>query len=428
MPKKILLLIAACWLATCACSKKEEESEAEPVAIVQVAPVRQESIHRLVTADGVLYPLDQANVVPKISAPVQRFLVNRGDHVRQGQLLAVLDNRDLSAAVTQAKGQLDQAEANYRATASATVPEQVTKAQTDVDAAKQSLDAAQKLLESRQKLFQEGALARKLVDEAQVGYAQAKSQYQSAQEHLRALQSVGRQEQVRGAEAQVEAARGQFESAQAQLAYSEIRSPISGVISDRPLYTGEMASAGSPLVTVMNITRVVARINVPHDQAGQLKVGDAATLTSSDSSQQFPGKVTVVSPATDPNATTIQVWVEANNPGGRLKPGASVRAVIVAATIPNAVVVPLAALLPGSEGGTAVMVVTADSVAHEHKVEVGAREQDRAQILSGVSPGDRVVVVGGVGLEDKAKVQIQKPGEDENGAADEGEKRGGKEE
>ena len=79
------------------CSKKEEK-EAEAPAGVQVTAVTQDTIRRVVSGDGVLYPLNQSSVVPKISAPVQRFLVQRGDHVKQGQLLAVLENRDLAAA------------------------------------------------------------------------------------------------------------------------------------------------------------------------------------------------------------------------------------------------------------------------------------------------------------------------------------------
>jgi RND family efflux transporter MFP subunit len=419
--KTTLLLAAACMLITSGCSKKEEK-EPEPIAPVQVAPVLQESIRRMVIADGVLWPWDQANVVPKIAAPVQKFLVQRGDHVRQGQLLAVLENRDLVAAAAEGKGQLDQAESNLRSTSSAGIPEAVIKAQTDVDAARQTEDAAQRLLDNRQKLFGQGALARKLVDDAQVAYAQAHSQYLAAQEHLRALQSVGKQEQIKGAAAQVDAARGHLQTAEAQLGYAEVHSPIDGVIADRPLYPGEMASPGTPLLTVMDISRVVARVNVPQNQAAYVKVGNPATITASDSGLEASGKVIIVSPATDPNSTTVQVWLQAENPGERLKPGTSVRAAIITATIPNAVVVPVAALLPAAEGGTAVIVISADSVAHEKKVEVGVREPEKVQILSGVSPGEQVVVAGGVGLQDKAKVRIIKPGE-----KPEADEKGGKE-
>ncbi len=411
-------------VALCGCSKKEEADNAAPEAApVQVAPARQESIRRIIEADAVLYPLDQSGVMPKISAPVQKFYVNRGDHVKAGQLLATLENRDLTAAVAEGKGQLDQAESNLRATSTATIPEQVIKAQTDVQSAQQAQDAAQKLLANRQKLFEQGALARKLVDDAEVAAAQARAQFESAQEHLRALQSVGKEEQVKGAQAQVEAARGHYQSTEAQLGYSEVRAPIAGVVADRSIYAGEMANAGTPLLTVMDISRVIARAAVPQTQAGSIKVGDAAMVTQTDTSLEVPGKVTVVSPATDPSSTTVQVWVMAENPGERLKPGTGVHVAIVAATIPNAVVVPTAALLSGDEGGTMVLVVTADNTVHQRKVEVGVREPDKVQIVSGVSAGEQVVVVGGIGLDDKAKVKIVKPGDEKSG---EGEKPGDK--
>ena len=410
-------------VALCGCSKKEESDNAAPQAApVQVAAARQESIRRIIEADAVLYPLDQSGVMPKISAPVQKFYVNRGDHVKAGQLLATLENRDLTAAVAEGKGQLDQAESNYRATSTATIPEQVIKAQTDVQSAQQTMDAAQKLLANREKLFEQGALARKLVDDAQVAYAQTRAQFESAQEHLRALQSVGKEEQVKGAQAQVEAARGHYQSTEAQLGYSEVRAPIGGVVADRPLYAGEMANPGTALMTVMDISRVIARSNVPQSQAGSVQVGDAATLTQTDSSLSVPGRVTVVSPAADPSSTTIQVWVMAENPGERLKPGTGVHVAIVAATIPNAVVVPTAALLPADEGGTMLLVVTADNTVHQRKVDVGVREPDKVQILSGVMSGEQVVVVGGIGLDDKAKVKIVKPGEGDKGEGDKGEK------
>lgn len=416
MRNKILCCGALAALAVTACHK--EEKEAEPVVPVQVAPAIRGTIQRIVTADAILYPRDQTNIVPKISAPVRRFLINRGDHVKQGQLLAVLENRDLVAAATASRGQYSQAEANYRSTEAAGVPEQVTKAQSDVEAARQALDAAQKLVTSREELFKQGALARKLVDEAQVGYAQAKANFDTAQQHLAALQDVSKEEQIKAAAGQVETAKGQYESAQAQVAYSEVRSPITGVVTDRPLYPGEMAQAGTPLVTVMDLSAVIARVSLSQEQARDIQVGAAATLTPADGTEPVPGRVTVVSPAVDPNSTTVQVWVQADNPRERLRAGTSVHAAIVAATIDNAVLVPADAIFPSEEGGTVVKVIDDKDVAHDAKVNVGVRQNDLAQV-TGVDAGQRVVTVGGLGLEDKAKVRVLKPGEKAGGEEDE---------
>jgi HlyD family secretion protein len=421
MGKTPIWFVPLCLLTLASCGKKDEK-EAEPIVPVQVTAARQDSIRRIVTADAVLYPRNQASVTPKVSAPVKKFYINRGDHVKEGQLLAVLENRDLSAAARESKGLYEQAAANYRATSSASLPMQITTAQSNLQAAKEALDAAKKLLDSREQLFKENALARRQVDEAQVGYVQARGQYETAQEQLKTLQSVGKEEQIKAAKAQADAAEAHYNGAEAQLGYTEINSPITGVITERAVWEGELAPAGTPLLTVMDVSRVVARGNIPLDQATPLKVGDDATITPGDGSEEVPGKVIVVSPAVDANTTTVQIWVEAVNPRERLRPGASVRVSIVAAKVPNAVVVPPAALLPTAEGETVVMVVGSDSLAHEKKIEVGIREPDKVQILSGVSPGEQVITVGGLGLEDKAKVTIQKPGEkaDEDKADDKG--------
>ena len=200
-----------------------------------------------------------------------------------------------------------------------------------------------------------------------------------------------------------------------QLSYSKIYSPIDGVIADRPLWTGEMASPTTPLLTVMDVSRVVARVNIAQAQAAPVKVGQPATITLTDTGEKLEGKVTVVSPATDPSSTAVQAWVQATNPGERLKPGASVHVGVVTGEAANAMVVPLTAILPGEEGGTAVVVVSSDSVAHLRKVDVGIREGDKVQLLNGVKPGESVVVVGGLGVEDKAKVKVlTAPGESDD--------------
>src|SRR5690349_3323406 len=253
MSKVTLYLAAVCTLLLGACSKSHPGadsggSESESATPVQVAVAKRQPIEQLITAEAILYPLKQANVVPKISAPVARFLVQRGDHVREGQLLAVLEDRDLVAAAQESKELYRQAEANYQNTTAATMPEDITKATTDVQSARQGLDAATKVYENRQALLREGALAQKLVDDAKVAMVQAQSQFETAQQHLKLLETVGRTQQLKSAEAQMEAAKAHYESAEAQVSYAEVQSPMTGVVSDRPLNIGEMASSGSALL------------------------------------------------------------------------------------------------------------------------------------------------------------------------------------
>jgi len=410
---RVLAVLLILLLAACA---KKDTGETEPVIPVQVTKAARASIDRVITASGVLFPRDQASVMPKISAPVKKFLVNRGDRVSAGQLLAVLENRDLEAALTDARGQFAQAEANLRTVTAASIPEDLAKSQNDVAAAKEAMDASQKVVESRQQLYRDGAIARKMVDDAAVALAQAKSQYETAAQHLKTLEGPGRQEQVKAAQAQVESARGRLENAQAQLSYAEIRSPIAGIVADRPLYAGEMASAGAPLLTVMDISNVIARVNVAATDAVSLRAGVPATIHAPDGDVQ--GKVTVVSPATDAQSTTIEIWVEAPNPRAAMKPGAAVTASILAQTIANALVIPAEAILPAADASNEVLVVTADSVAHERKVKVGVKNEGKVQILDGIGDGDTVVTTGGVGVQDGAKVKVGAGGGEHAGGSE----------
>jgi HlyD family secretion protein len=404
MPRHTHLALVGLLVLT-ACSKPPAE-EAGAAAPVQVTAVTQATIRRIVEGDGVLFPRDQASVMPKISAPVQKFYVNRGDHVRPGQLLAVLENRDLTASAAEGKGAVDQADSNLRAIEGATIPESVGKAEIDLQAARDARDNAKRILDSREQLFQQGALARRPVDESQLAYSQALAQYRAADEHLKTLQSVSKGEQIKGAAAQVQSAKAHYEGLEAQVAYSRVTSPIAGIIADRPINAGEMANPGAPLLTIVDISRVVARVNVPQNDSAAVKLGQTARVTQPGNADQFEGKVTVVSPAADPNTTTVQVWIQIDNPGERLKPGSAVHAAIATEVFKAASVVPVAAILPGEEGGTAVLTVSSDSIAHRRAVKLGVREGNQVQILSGVSPGEEVVVVGGMGIDDKAKVKL----------------------
>ena len=413
----LLAVAALLLLAGCSKSAKDEGGAGEEAVIpVQVETARREAIHSYVTAEAVLYPLKQATITPKISAPVARFLVQRGDHVHEGQLLAVLEDRDLVAAAKESQQLYAQAKATYENTSAVTIAGDLTKAKADVESARETRDAAQKVYDNRVSLFHQGALAQKLVDDAKVALVTAQSQFDTAQQHLKSLETVGRAEQLKSAEAQMEAAKAHYESSQAQVSYAEVRSPMTGVVSDRPLNVGEMASAGSALISIVELSRVVARASIPVPEASLLTAGKPATISTG--TLRVPGKVMVVSPAVDPNTTTVQVWVEAENSGEHLKLGSTVEIAMDAGEVPNAIVVPVAALLSSEDGGEKVMVAGSDGRAHAKAVKVGVRSGDDVQILSGVAAGDRVVTQGALGLDDNTKIQIAKPGAaDDDGRA-----------
>jgi multidrug efflux pump subunit AcrA (membrane-fusion protein) len=401
-------------------AKKEEKAEEERVVTVDVAPVLASPISQKIIADALLYPIQQESLVPKVPAPVKKFYVDRGSHVRAGQLLAELENADLAGAVTENQAAVDQAEANYQTVSKGTVAEEAEKAQIDVRTGREAMDAAQKIYDSRQSLYKQGAISQKEVNDAQLALAQARSQYELAAKHLETLQSVGREQEIKSAGAQRDAAKGRLQSAQAQLGYSRIISHIDGVVTDRPVNAGEMPAGGGPIITVMDLSQIQARAHVSLDDAKQLKVGDAANFVLLDGGAPIAGKVTVISPALDPSGTTVEVRAQAPNTGNRLTPGTSMRVEMIAKTEPNALIIPQSAVLTSPSGKTSVVVIDSENKPHKKGVMLGIRDAGNVQVTEGLDSGERVVTVGAYEIAKldgdvlkKTKVQIAPPKEEE---------------
>jgi len=156
---------------------------------------------------------------------------------------------------------------------------------------------------------------------------------------------------------------------------------------------------------------VVARAHIPQPQAALLKAGDAASVTIPGEAESVEGKVVVVSPALDPNSTTVEVWVQVKNPELRLKPGTSVQVSMLAQTIPGAVVIPAAGLLTARDGSNSVMLVSGDDRVHARRVRTGIRQGDAVQIIEGLQAGDRVVASGAYGLPENSRVKAESQNE-----------------
>ena len=386
-------LVAGLLLSGCKAAAPAEDA---PTVTVQVGAAENEPIQLKVIADAVLYPRDQAAIVPKIVAPVKKFYVDRGSRVKAGQLLAELENQDLAGVQLKSQGGYQQAQVTYDM--------QAQKVQQDIRLAKQTLDAQQKLYDSRQALYKEGAVSAKDVEDANVALTQARNVYELAQKEA----------DLKVAQAQVNIAKGDMANAEAQVNYTKITSPIDGVVTDRPFYTGETPPAGAALITIMDLSEVVARAHISQVDATHLKAGDEANISVPGQGPALKAKVTLVSPALDPNSTTVEVWVQAANPGGRLKPGVSARVTMIGQTVPHAIVAPLAALLTDTDGVTSMIVLDTDNKPHKQKVKIGIRDGGDLQVTDGLKGGERVVTVGAFELDKmddmtKAIIQVQAP-------------------
>jgi multidrug efflux pump subunit AcrA (membrane-fusion protein) len=395
---------ACALLLLSGCQKKVEAPT--PEVVVQAVQPRQGEISDTIDADAIFSPLAEAAISPKITASVKKFLVQRGAHVKAGQLLATLENSDLAAAVLDNEGAYTAAKAGYETAIHATVPEDYSKAKLDLTQATANLDLNRSIVKARAQLFAQGAIPGRDLDTANAALVQAQASYDIAKQHFESVQKTSNKASLDSARGQLDSAKGKYLGAQAELSYTEIRSPIDGVVTDRPLFAGETAAAGTPVITVMDTSALIAKLHIAQVQAQHLSVGAVATISVPGVDDPVEAKVLLVSPALDPASTTVEVWLRVENRKGLFKAGTPVHASITGRIAGNALSIPAEALQTAQDGSKFIMGIAADETAHKHPVSVGIQTPKEVQVLSGITAKDTVITVGAYALDDGTKVKI----------------------
>jgi HlyD family secretion protein len=412
---KCAAVVYVCSLTLAGC--KQADTTPEVLVTVQAAKPVMAPISEEIQGDAILSALAEAALSPKLSAPIKKFYVQRGTRVRAGQLLVTLEDRDLQAAALDNQGAYAAAQATYQQTTGMQLPSVSQTAQLDLAQAKANLDLNQSIVKGRTQLFQQGAIPGRDLDTAKAALVQAQAAYDIAAQRVHALESVGRVAGVQVAQGELTAAKGKYLNAEALASYASLHSPIDGVVTDRPLFAGEMAPAGIPLITVMDTTSLIAKLHLSQAVTQRMNLGDKAAVSVPGMSDAIEGTVSLISPALDPGSTTVEVWIKLKNPDGQLRAGTPVHVAIVGRTVPNALQVPSSALVTGDEGTLGVMVISSDSTAHLKPVTIGIRLPDTVQILTGIGASDVVIDTGGYGLQDGTKVKVG-AADDDKGAGE----------
>ena len=196
-----------------------------------------------------------------------------------------------------------------------------------------------------------------------------------------------------------------WQQAKLILDYTQITSPISGVIGERLKRPGDRIQPADKLFTVINTSEMIAVVHVPEKEIGTLKKGQQAYITSQHlKDRQFSGWIKRVSPVVDPQSGTFKVTIGIQNEKNQLRPGMFVNAHIITDTHQNAVLVPKTAVIYENEN--LHVYVIRDSVANKVRLDVGYQDFEKIESLSGINEGDKIIVVGQAGLKDKTKVNV----------------------
>ncbi len=370
-------LLCAALLAGCS-GQKVDASGAQPAAAatVGVTPVVRRNIVRQITVSSELVPFQEIDVYAKESGYIKDLLVDYGTRVQKGQLMAVLEIPELQMQLQQ-----DQAAIKNRQDMVMQQQHQVDRVSALVRAYHLQYTRIKGVADSRP-----GLVAPQEVDDWEAKDLGVEAQLEAAKSTLQSAQS------------ELLAAQAKLQHDQVLFDYSRIYAPFSGVITQRYANFGTLVQAGTSSSTnVLPIAKLSQDdlfrlvIPVPESYVRFIHVGDPVDVHVSSLDRHFPGKVARFSVDVTEDTRTMHTEVDVANPKHVLLPGLYADAALTLERKSDALAVPLQALNQSPAGDT-VFVVNSDDKIEIHPVQVGLRNADSAEIVSGLKEGDRVVV------------------------------------
>ena len=395
--------------------------ETEKVVSVKVAKVERQPLAQEVAALGTIFAREQADVSSNLNAQIKQMRVLKNTFVSKGDVLAVLESRDLQAQRAESAAALQEANLNLQATQKVAIPQADIQQEKDMQDARATVANAKNLYERRKDLFDKGGIALKEVEASQLALTTAEDNLKFFEKNSKLRLNAVNPNDRAIAESKITQATERIKAIDVQLSYTTIRAPISGVVTNQFQFEGEFAAQGGKLVTIADVSQVIVKAQFADSVVANLKVGDAVEILPTDfQGERMSGKVSLISRSSDAANRSVEVWTELGNGAGRLRVGGAAEVKISANFNNDALVVPTAAVTLNASNGTegTVMVVDADDTAHERKITIGLKTNDKTEIVEGLKEDETIVVEGNYALPDGTKVEVAK---DEPGG-DEGEK------
>jgi len=380
----IVLLIAGGVIAATRGGTKIDSSK--------LAKVEKGDLAKSVVATGKVTPITKVEVKSKASGIVKKLYVEYGDRVKKGQLLAQLDKEEIMAQVDQSRAALTASEANLRSSEADSERAKVDAEGPDVPLLKRSYERAQGMAK-------DGVVSTSALEDAQKAYEMGVNKQNVAKAQIVVLKA-----KIAQAQAQVARDRANLKQLEEQLSYTDILSPIDGIVLSRDVEMGDAVSSilvlGSSATLVMTLgdtSEVYVKGKVDESDIGKVYLGQPARIkVESFKDKTFNGKVTKISPmgVEKDNVTTFEVRVSINNPGGELKAEMTANAEIILEEHKSVLQVPEGALIYDKDKKASVQVPDPKAKDGTRKVAVniGISNGAKTELLSGLKEGDEVVL------------------------------------
>lgn len=341
-----------------------------------VAHVERRNLGNTLAIAGEFKPFQDVDVHAKVAGYIRTIHVDVGDHVKEGQTLAVLEIPELAAELAGANAAVRRSQ------------EDIRRAQSDVERAKSVHDAAHSAYArlSDAAKTRQGLVAQQELDDSHAKDLEAEAQVASAQAALSAAQQ---QLQV------AEATQKQFD---ALSNYSRITAPFAGVITNRYADTGALVAAGTsssaqakPVVRLVQTSVLRLVLPIPESVAAQIHLGDPVKIRVQALNQDIQGKVSRFADSLDMQTRTMETEIDVDNRDGRLIPGMYTETRLKLREKLNALTIPLEAVIRNGDDAT-VLAVNAHNVVEERHVRLGLEDEARVEVLSNLTDGDRVII------------------------------------
>lgn len=370
---------------------------ARPVS-VDVATAQAGSLGADLRYTGTTQPLRQATLRTRTEGLLLELRVDVGDPVTQGQVLGQLDPTLLQSALIQAQAQLASQQSQV-----AQAQAQLSNARTQVEQARVNLLQQEADAERLGQLAQEGAVSAQQAEQARTAARSAAQALRSAEEQVRTQEQA-----VIAAQRQVEAQGSLVAQAQERLSYTQLLSPLSGVVLSRQADPGTFLNSGADVLTVADFSQVRVEFPLSELELGRVQQGQALQVElDAFPGQSFPGQITRISPAADPQARLIPIEVVIPNPGERIGSGLLAR-VQLSLSDDQQVIVPESAIQQ-YQGSAVVFGVERQGESARvvaRPVQLGERRDGQVEVLSGLEVGDPFVVRSSTPLQDGQEVQL----------------------
>ena len=372
---------------------------------VETVLLHRGSLDRRLQLTGTIVPEAKVDVFSKVSGILERIGVEQGDRVKTDHIIAMVEGEEREARIQESRAALDVLKARWEQMETGARPEEIGQAE-ELDRQtearwKNSLDNYKRLKTLKERDF----ISQQHLDEAMLQVTISEAEHNSAKEKLTLMRKGARQEDRDALLAQIRQAEAALKLAVINLKNATIRSPISGIISQRFLDRGGFVTTNTPLIRIVAMDIVKVVVHVVESELAQFRAGAIAEIrVDTYPDELFRGSVVRISPTVDPESRTADVEIQLDNKDHRLKPGMFARVSLVMQRREGILLLTKDSLL--RESGTTGVFVHDSGRALLREVRLGLEGEQYVEILTGLREGDEVIVAGQYELRDGMPVNV----------------------